>query len=192
MVKLIAALAIAIYSFEARAEENIGKIEVSDIVINPRFAYVEGRSGGFNVGDSLFGFRWTTDSPFLVQLKFGSSELIAQPLRYTIANGQTSTFAVIEGYAQYTTQLGRLRFGRVPLGFGLEGLKTESELILPRSFISARGLVGLRDDGMSYDIDFGQVFSNWAIHNGEGTGNLDNEAWFTAQAGMWFGDYLST
>jgi hypothetical protein len=73
--------------------------------------------------------------------------------------------------------------GKQPIDFGLEGAKSEGDLIFPRSLLFERRIVGLRDVGFGYFIDYNDFYTEFVIHNGEGGNDLDNNYWYTARWG---------
>jgi hypothetical protein len=170
--------------------EGLGKIAISDLLIRPEIAHRENRTGGFSIGESQLGFRWTFDSLISADVRLGSQSLLGAPLKYTIMSAATAgsdQLAVIEGYGSWKMNLGRLRLGRIPIPFGVESaIKSDSTLVMPRSYIFSKGIIGLRDDGLLFDVDMNGFYSKWAIHNGESGATTDSEHWLTVQAG-WCG-----
>ena len=170
---------------------SVGELNVSDLLLEPIYLYEErstsvgsfGQSkSGFKPGYSLLGVQWRRDRYLSGILKLGSKYLIGAPARY-VPQSPTDDIGIIEGYGQIDSDLGRLRVGLVPIPFGYEGGDAEARLRFPRSLAFQYRLVNLRDYGVSYRITYDGFFSDWAIHNGEGGPDLDNEAWMTARWG---------
>jgi len=166
----------------ARADENLGRLELSGLFLEPSYRHEESRAGRFSAGTSYAELRWTLDSAISASVKFGSRELIGQPARFGPVAGATS-LAVIEAYGQAEANLGRVRFGMIPVPFGLEGGDVEKSLFFPRSLIFQERYLALRDNGVSYHVSSAGFFSDWTIHNGEGGADLDRELWFTTRLG---------
>ena len=101
----------------------------------------------------------------------------------TVAKRIPKELAIVEAYAQLDSSYGRVQFGLVKIPFGAEGGIPEGLLHFQRSLIFQDGIVGLRDQGINYAIENGGFFSEWAIHNGEGGEDKDNQIWFTGRAG---------
>jgi hypothetical protein len=165
--------------------ERLGHLGISDFLIEPQYVFSEAKRGGFSAGSSFVAFSWDQKEPLSAHLKMGSRRLIGVPSRYaaTDPTERMDDAAVIEAYAQSESLFGRLRAGMIPIYFGLEGGNVEHELRFPRSAAFRNGWVNLRDVGISFQIRHEGFFSDWAIHNGEGGSDLDNEAWFTARWG---------
>ena len=185
VIKLIVALVtlagIAI-SGEAQAQESLGTLGVSGIFLEPRFVYYEPSRGSFEAGRSFLGVTWTREPNLAGVLKVGSRSLIGTPARY--GKAPVDQLALIEGYAQIDTVAGLFRAGLVPIAYSLEGGDSEERLRLPRSLLFEQRAVNLRDYGASYHISHQGLYSDFAIHNGEGGTDLDNRVWFTFRAGF--------
>lgn len=163
-------------------EEGIGTLEFSDLLLEPRFLYKEKVGGAFEPGSSFLAATWTRDRLISAVFKVGSKKLIGVPSRYASAS-TTEELALIEGYGQLDSEYGRLRAGLIPIPFGLEGGDAERRLRFPRSQLFQSRFVNLRDQGISYRMLVNDFFSDWAVHNGEGGADLDNETWMTARWG---------
>lgn len=174
--------ASVIMTISATADESLGHLEVSSLFLEPTYVHDEPRTGSFSAGTSYAELRWTLDPTISAILKFGSRDLIGQPARYGPVS-QPEALTAIEAYGQADARLGRVRFGMIPIAFGLEGGDVEKNLNFPRSLIFQERYIGLRDYGVGYSVSSEGFFSDWAIHNGEGGPNLDNELWFTARLG---------
>jgi len=159
--------------------ERLGILEIREIFLEPRFRYYETRSGEFDLGNSLIGFQWIRDDVISAVLTAGARDLVSRPRFYRSTN--ESDFTLIEAFIQADSIVGNFRFGRVPLPYGLESGRGEAILRLPRSLIFSQQWLGLRDQGLAYEIEFHGFSSEWAVHNGEGGENLDNQIWFTSR-----------
>lgn len=161
--------------------EPLGTIVVSDLLLAPRFFHSEPSRGHFQPGDSYVAFRWQRDEVLSATVMLGTQSLVNIPNRYAQINGDTIN--IIEAYGQGDGSFGKFRFGLIPIPFGSEGGIAEGRLRFPRSLIFEKGIIGLRDHGASYTIAHDKFVSEWAIHNGEGGRDLDNQVWFTARWG---------
>ncbi|HVK61358.1 MAG TPA: hypothetical protein VM432_07400 [Bdellovibrionales bacterium] len=165
-----------------RAEaENLGELTLSGLLIEPAFTLDEPKRGHFDIGRSFIAASWIRDEMISAKMKLGSKSLIGQPARY--GPGPTDELGLIEAYGQADTSFGMLRAGLVPIQYGLEGGDIEEQLRFPRSFIYSKRIVNLRDHGVSYHIDNKGFFTDFAVHNGEGGPDLDNEIWVTGRWG---------
>ncbi len=173
----------------AALEERVGVLEVYDVFLEPQFRYFETRNGGFEAGNSLISFRWLRDESVSAVVTAGTDQLVGRPRRYR--GGSEAGLALAEAYVETRSSLGDVRFGRVPLPFGTESGRGEARLRLPRAMVHRAGYLGLRDQGLSYAIENRGFSSEWAVHNGEGGPDLDNQIWFTSRWGWQGGDGLS-
>ncbi len=185
LARSILALFLGLLTFSASAQElepePLGTISVSDLLLAPRFTYSEPSRGHFQPGDSYIAVRWKRDEVLSAQVMLGTQSLINIPNRYTQINGDTVN--VIEAYGQGDGSFGRFRAGLIPIPFGSEGGIAEGRLRFPRSLIFEKGMIGLRDHGVSYSISHERFGSEWAIHNGESGRDLDNKIWYTGRWG---------
>ena len=182
-------LGIGFLPSSAHAEEKLGEISVSDLLLEPSFNLTEPKTGSFNLGYSYLGATWRLDQMLSGTIKAGSLDLLGVPARFGAAPRSTQ-LGVIEGYGQLESDYGRFRVGLVPISYGLEGGENEPRLLLPRSLFFQYRYVVLRDYGMTYRILNEGYFSDWAIHNGEGGPDLDNEVWFTGRWGWQGGNFF--
>jgi hypothetical protein len=166
----------------AFAQESLGTLGVSGIFLEPSFIYAEPSNGAFEAGRSFVAFSWTREPNLSAVFKVGSKSLIGTPARYGPA--PVDQLALIEGYAQLETQVGKIRGGFVPIEFSLEGGDSEERLRFPRSLLFENRIINLRDYGASYHISTDGFFSDFAVHNGEGGTDLDSRMWFTFRAGF--------
>ncbi len=171
----------------AEAAERLGEIELTDFLLEPSFLFSEPASGQFQFGNSRVQVTWHRDKDISGVVTIGNKALVGVPARYQPT--ATDELAFVEAFAQAETSLGRVRFGMVPLPFGAEGAGEEGHLRFPRSLVYQRRMIVLRDQGVSYSIENEGYFTHFAIHNGEGGKDFDNQMWFTATWG-WAGPHL--
>ncbi len=180
--------AFLLCSPQVKADEGLGMLSLSDLLLEPTFTYSEGTRGNFSLGASYLEATWRREAMISGVIKIGPQSLIGKPARYSAA--ASDDVAIIEGFAQADTDWGRVRLGLVPLPFGVEGGDAERRLRFPRSLPYRTGFLGLRDYGFNYRISYEGFFSEWAAHNGEGGANLDDETWFTARWGWQGGRFF--
>jgi hypothetical protein len=178
-------------TFDAAAPERWGEFQWLSPWIETGGAYSEPKNGQFTEGSASFGGRWTgwaganrADDPTRVeaQIAIGTRSLISRPLRYAPLSSveRPSDPALVDAFAGVRSSWGRLRFGLIPLTFGLEeGIESERRWLRP--LILRRGLIGLRDVGVGYSVSAGGFYSDWYVHNGEGGADRDREIWMTAR-----------
>lgn len=185
VIRVVSVLCMSLLSLPLAAQElepePLGTISVSDLLLAPRFSYSEPSRGHFQPGDSYIAVRWKRDDVLSAQVTLGTQSLINIPNRYPQINGDTVN--VVEAYGQGDGSFGRFRAGLIPIPFGVEGGIAEGRLRFPRSLIFEKGIIGLRDHGVSYSISHERFWSDWAIHNGESGRDVDNKTWFTARWG---------
>ncbi len=162
-------------------QERLGKVFLSDLFLSPRFNYAEPKSGQFQIGRSYAAADWSRGELVSGHFAFGTKSLLGVPTRYGVVNGQD--FAMVEGYAQLSSDYGRVRLGLQPIPFGLETGINEANLRFERSLLFQRGFMGIRDIGLGYSISNDGFFNDWLIHNGESGQELDNQTWFTTRVG---------
>lgn len=166
--------------------ENLGSISVSELLLRPNVTFGSPGIGqrGFNIGESSVSFLWSLDEQLSGHVRVGPRTLINPPAHYS--SQSKPDLDAVEAYAEFNHAYGRFRLGRVPLDFGIEGAKSESELIFPRSFVFSDRIVGLRDNGISYAIDYNNFFTEFVVHDGEGTFDQDDQYWLTSRWGYKF------
>jgi hypothetical protein len=179
------------------SQEHLGEFSFSNYVLEPSLNYAERRDGSFHAGNSYIELNWNQETSGLSAVfRVGSASLIGKPVRYGLNaansgdNHGGEQVQIVEAYAQAETGFGEFRLGIVPLPFGLEGGDAETRMRFPRSLLFSRGFIGLRDQGASFHIADQGFFSDWAVHNGEGGTDLDNQIWFTARGGYQTGQLL--
>lgn len=180
--------------FDAKVPERWGEFQWLSPWIETGASYREPQDGQFTQGSASFGGRWTgwasrdSSSKFdqtrvEAQIAIGTRSLVARPLRYAPLSSveRPSDPALVDIFAGVSGPWGRLRFGLIPITFGLED-GVESERYWLRPLTLRRGLIGLRDIGLGYSVSAGGFYSDWFVHNGEGGDDRDREIWMTARA----------
>jgi len=169
--------------------ERFGKFEWLSPWIETGGTYLEARDGRFQLFSASFGGRWVGALSELQDgrsvealVAFGTRSLVARPLRYSVdlAQADASHPVLTDAFAGVQGAWGKVRFGLLPLKFGLEE-GDESVRTWLRPLIIRRGLIGLRDTGLHYSVSSGGFYSDWFVHNGEGGEDLDRELWMTAR-----------
>ncbi len=178
-VVLLGAALLCVVRAQAALDERVGVLSVHDLYLEPQFRYYETRRGGFAAGNSLISIRWARDEVISGVVTAGTDELLGRPTRYVPA--QEAEFTLAEAFIEARSSLGDFRFGRVALPFGTESGRSEARLRLPRSMVVREGWIGLRDQGLAFNVENEGFSSEWAVHNGEGGPDLDNQSWFTAR-----------
>src|SRR4051812_41284899 len=114
------------------AKENLGTLSISDILLRPQFTVApqDVASRGFTIGESSLAVKWTYESTFSGHVRIGSQDLVAPPAHYVKAV-DGNNMIMVEAYGQLNHPYGRFRLGKLPLEFGLEGAKSEGDLIFP-------------------------------------------------------------
>lgn len=169
------------------AKENLGTLSISDVLLRPSFtaAPEDTAARGFSIGESSVAMKWALDESFSGHVRLGSEELVAPPRRF-VEIVDPNHIVMVEAYSQYDNPYGRFRLGKLPIEFGLEGAKSEGDLIFPRAFLFEQRIAGLRDIGASYAIEHNHFFTEVVIHNGEGGGDKDGNFWYTGRWGYNF------
>jgi hypothetical protein len=181
MLSLLVLLAPVLAFAEA---ENLGTLSISDVLLRPQFtaAPKDVAARGFSIGESSIGVKWDYEKIFSGHVRIGSQDLAAPPAHYN-ATFDPNNLQMVEAYAEFNHPYGRFRLGKQPIDFGLEGAKSEGDLIFPRSLMFERRIVGLRDVGFGYLVDYNNFYTEFVIHNGEGGNAVDNDYWYTARWG---------
>ncbi|CAN5649704.1 hypothetical protein BH10BDE1_BH10BDE1_12370 [soil metagenome] len=184
-------IANASSTFDATVPERWGEFQWLSPWIETGASYSEPKIGQFTEGSASFGGRWTGwaganrgGDPTRVeaQIAIGTRSLVARPLRYAPLSSveRPSDPALVDAFAGVSGNWGRLRFGLIPMTFGLEeGIESERRWLRP--LVLRRGLIGLRDIGLGYSVSAGGFYSDWYVHNGEGGDDRDREIWMTAR-----------
>ncbi|MCB0407740.1 MAG: outer membrane beta-barrel protein [Bdellovibrionales bacterium] len=161
--------------------ENLGQVEVTDILIKPYFLLKEPQEGEFQLGDTSFQVTWFLENQFSSKLRLGSKTLRQQMGRYSVQREED--IGIVEGYAQYASVYGQARFGMIPISYGAEGSMEERQLFFQRSLLYKQRIVPLRDLGFEYSVQHRGWYSDLKVHNGEGETNPDGRMWMTANWG---------
>ncbi|MCB0362383.1 MAG: hypothetical protein KDD35_06660 [Bdellovibrionales bacterium] len=161
----------------------MGQLSFEELSLRAGYFVSEGQNSEFNLNESLIGFSWRLDKNIRSFVGLGGLKLINSPLHYS--SSSSHEWGLVEAYGEYMTSYGRWRFGLIPLEYAIEGSRRESELEWSRSLLFKRRVVGLRDYGISYSIDYEGFYSRWAFHNGEGDGKnaRDSRVWMTSSWG---------
>ena len=162
--------------------EDIGELKIHDLLLRPYFGLREGREANFSIGESSFALRWELEQKYAGIIRIGSRNLINPSARYSPK--VTDDVTLVEAFAEYNDIYGRVRFGRMPVEFGLEGRTWERNLIFPRSLLFQKRAMMLRDVGFSYDVTQGDWYTGFVIHNGESDTDVDGRSWYTARWGF--------
>ena len=141
----------ACFSSVTWARESVWEFTLSELHVRATLQGKEGRQAEFGVGDSSLGVSYNWDDQILAKVVLGELELRSRPGFYT-QNGLDEALGFVEGYAEYVGLYGKVRMGLLPLGFGYEGKQKESEILRPRTLLYEKGLMGLRDMGLSLEF----------------------------------------
>ncbi len=171
------------FSLLAEAAEKLGKFDIDDITLRPRMYVQEEQNSGFGLGESSIGFYWKKDETLSTHWRIGPRFLLNTPAFFGDADTSAKDVATLEAYGEWAGVYGKLRLGLLPVDFGIEGRKKESELLFPRSFIFEERWVNLRDVGINYEIENNGYYTELTIHNGEGLDNPDQRVFVTSRWG---------
>ncbi len=181
-LRLVVALIIFTPSVYATVlREDIGELKIHDLLLRPYFDLKEGREGNFSIGESSFALRWELEQKFAGVIRIGPRTLINPSARYSSKVNDDVT--LVEAFAEYNDVYGRFRLGRMPIEYGYEGRLWERQLVFPRSLLFQKRLMMLRDMGVSYDVQQGDWYTGFVIHNGESDTDVDGRSWYTARWG---------
>lgn len=181
-------LILLLLGLPVRADkESLGALSVSDLTLRPTFlvAPPSMTDRGFGLGESSFAVQWVYEHMYSAHARVGPESLVLPPVYY-VPSVNPEAMAVVEAYAEMNHPLGRVRMGKLPLEFGLEGAESESDLVFPRALLFEKRLVGLRDLGLSYAIEYNGFFTEFVVHNGEGGADKDGDYWYTGRWGYNF------
>jgi len=162
--------------------EDIGELKIHDLLLRPSFLLKEPKQGFFSIGESSFALKWVLEERFSSVIRIGPRSLLNPLARYSDTVSDEVT--LVEAFAQYEDDYGRLRLGRLPVEFGLEGRMWERHLIFPRSLLFKKRAMMLRDVGASYDISHNNWYTGVTVHNGESDQTSDGRTWYTARWGF--------
>lgn len=179
LIMRLALCGLIFLSAEVMAE-NLGRFEVKEVVLRPRFDLLEPAQGNFTLGESMASLAWMMEPGVSAQVSVGPDLLLGKTVHFT--DTQTDQIALIEGYGEFAHVYGVWRLGMQPVGLSLEGQRRESELQMPRGLLYRSRWVGLRDLGLSYAVENNGYFTRLMVHNGEGGRNTDGRPWYT---GAW-------
>lgn len=166
----------------AHAQDELGRLGVRSLLLEPFFEIRDGQETEFNLRHSYLSGEWVYDQKIRAVLAFGQAHSIGLPSKYG-PDFSDDELALVEGYAEFNGAYGRLRAGRQPVEFGLESGGREAELELPLSLLYRARVIGRRDMGLSYRIDHNRFYTALLVHNGEGAKETDNRVWLTGRWG---------
>jgi hypothetical protein len=168
-------------SVAAPAREQLGRIEIDNLVLRPQFTLLEPAKANFELGESLFAVRWEMDARVRAVFAVGSKTLLGTSVHF--ADELPEELGFVEAYGEYESDYGTFRAGLQPVGLGFEGNVREADMDMPRSLIYQRRLAPLRDIGVSYEVDYNGYFTRLMVHNGESGANEDGRPWYTGRWG---------
>lgn len=173
-----------IHATELDDKELIGHIGIESVLLKPYFLLREPQKGEFFLGESSFSVSWTLKPNIKGIFRIGSQSLIHRTSFYEDYNQEDiEQVSVFEGYAEYISDLGRVRFGLIPILYGYEGGLQEGELDFQRSLLFQKRIVAMRDYGLSFSTWTPSYFTDFSVHNGESRKNQDGRIWITARWG---------
>ncbi len=160
--------------------EEIGKISVSQIYLNPSFNYREmNRKSDFDIDDWFVDVDWEKDEAISGKIKLGGQKLM--PTARFYENSNSDELNLLEVYPEFKKSWGRIRLGRIELPFSMERLHSEEKWWFPESLVLQNSFVARRDLGLYFENQFAGFYTQWAVHEGENGDNLDSQYWLTAR-----------
>ena len=187
MWPLLLGLIVAI-SCEADAEK-LGDLSIEEVFVHPQFEAKEPSEGSFSVLDSYLHLSWTKKGGIGAHIKVGSQSLKNVPVYFQ--STPLSELGFFEAYGFFHGVYGDISMGLVPIGYSIEGNKSESQLLLPRSLLFRERWTNLRDLGLSFRSSFSGWMSQVTVHNGEGGTAQDGKTWTTMQWGWTDQEYFT-
>lgn len=161
------------------AAELGGTVDWDQLWLESGARLAEPRDGEFTLNGARLGARWTFED-VSARVGLGTRNLVARAWRYPGSSVERGTdIVVVDAWLNWRTSVGDWRFGQQDVAFGIEA-PDDSQRRWTRSLILRRGLVALRDLGLGYRVQAGNLTSQWLVHNGESGSDLDRETWFTA------------
>lgn len=170
----------------AQAEDQRGMLSLETLVLRPQFQLQEPSASEFSMGESLFALQWLLSDKVKGRFAVGPKSLLGTSARYSSSLSEEISF--IEAYGEMKFDYGQIRAGLVPLGFGFEGGRKESQLLLGRSLLFQKRVVPLRDLGFGFLTENGAFFTQFLVHNGESGPDQDGQPWLTAKWGRRSGE----
>lgn len=167
-------------------KEIVGKLSLSDVLLQPRYYAIEGGQQKFELDRSYFFFSWEISRELSAHFGVGQFELvnINERLPTNVAvSGEYDELRFFEAYAEWDSGYGKIRAGLIPLFLGWEATRRESEWYFPRTLFYENHEFGLRDMGVSYHVDSEGFYTEFALHNGENGKDVDGHTWHTARLG---------
>jgi hypothetical protein len=164
----------------AAITEQLGTVGVTDLLIKPYFLLSEPQKGEFKLGDSSVQMTWRMDQNFQSSFRIGPKSLRNTMIHFE--DEADDSIGIVEGYAQFSSVYGQIRYGLIPIQYAVEGEWQERQLLLPRSLFFKERLNPLRGLGAMYSVQHNGFHSSFSVFNGEGENNPDGLMWF---AGKW-------
>lgn len=165
------------------ADEQLGKLGISDILLQTHLKFTESSGGEFGLDRSFVFAQWEYDKSLSAEIGLGQLSYIV-PSRFSNTLTTLNTdFGFFEAYGQWNSNYGLLRAGLVPINFGYEGGVRESRRVLPDTLFLENRYFGMRDYGVTYFISHNGFFTHSTVHNGEGGQDVDGNLWFTSKLG---------
>ncbi|MCB0412467.1 MAG: hypothetical protein KDD22_08070, partial [Bdellovibrionales bacterium] len=111
----------------AESRENLGRLSMEEVLVQPYFLSQERGEGGFSWGDSQAALRWEMEQTLSAHFRIGDLSLLNRQSFYD-PTPERGSFGMIEAYGQWNSPYGRFRMGLIPLEYSAEGELGESEL----------------------------------------------------------------
>lgn len=169
------------FAAEAAITERLGDVQVTDLLIKPYFLLSEPQEGEFKLGDTSFQMTWFMDQNFQSTFRVGPKSLRNTMIHFE--DEADDSIGIVEGYAQFSSVYGQIRYGLIPIRYGVEGEWQERQLFFPRSLFFKERLIPLRDLGAEYSTQHNGFFTSFSVFNGEGENNPDGRMWYSAKWG---------
>ena len=165
----------------AAITERLGEVEVTDLLLKPYFLLSEPQEGEFKLGDTSVQMTWFMDKNFQSTFRIGPKTLRNTMVHFV--DEADDSIGIVEGYGQFSSVYGQIRYGLIPVQYGVEGDWQERELFFPRSLLFKSRILPLRDIGAMYSVQHNGYFSSFSVFNGEGDSNPDGRMWYAAKWG---------
>ncbi len=183
MVVVITQLLIAfLFCLPTLGSESIGELSLRRFLLEPQIHTTEPKSGGLSFQRYLLELQWQSLHDVSAHFVMGDSMLRPQP-RWYGDSVSAEDFTLLEAYLEWNAPVGEVRFGLIPIYFGLESGSQEYHLILPRSLLYQERFLLLRDFGASYWLTHQDYFTSIILSHGESAPDQDNQYWLTCQWG---------
>ena len=183
-IATIVFLALGVTAADGFSQTN-HTIQIKQVLIEPFFAVSNGDEPEFGLQNALVSAAWDVNTETRAVLTLGKSNLIGAPSRF--GSAADDEFGIAEGFVEWHEEWrgksSHLRFGLLPLEFGLESGGQEGRRDLSPSLLYQTRVIGLRDFGLQYSSGYRQYYAHATIHNGESGQDLDEKLWITARFG---------